>query len=459
MLGKLLLPELKVLIDARNFGGLREMLVNLPPPDLAELISDLPEEDQAVIFRILPRALASDTFAYLELDVQDTLLKSLGHNQVADILNAMTPDDRTALLEELPAEVTKQLLSLLSPGEQIVARSLLGYPEESIGRLMTTDYIAVRDSWTVNDVLAYIRQNGRDSETLNVVYVVNERGELIDDIRIRDFLLSPLDKRVSELMDRKFVALKATDDQETAVAAFRKHDRVALPVTDSEGVLVGIVTVDDVLDVAEEEATEDIHKFGATETLNEPYLKIALSKMVRKRVGWLITLFLGEMLTASALGYFEKEISRAVVLALFIPLIISSGGNSGSQAATLVIRALALGELGFMDWWRVMWREIISGIILGTVLGAIGFFRISLWQLFTPIYGEYWLFIAITVWITLIGVVLWGTLVGSMLPLFLKRLKLDPATSSAPFVATLVDVTGLVIYFTVAMAVLRGKLL
>jgi len=459
MLGKLLKPELRELIEARHFTALREMLMNLSPPDIAELISDLDDEEQAVIFRILPRQVASVTFAYFDLDVQEGLLKALGRNQVSEILNDMTPDDRTALLEELPAEVTIQLLALLSPEEQRIARSLLGYPEETIGRLMTPDYIAVRESWTVADVLAYIRQNGRDSETLNVIYVVDEHGKLIDDLRIRELLLAPLEKRVSDLVDRQFEALKATDDQETAVAAFRKHDRVALPVTDSEGVLLGIVTVDDILDVAEAEATEDIHKFGATEALDEPYLKVALSKMVRGRVGWLVLLFFGEMLTATAIGFFEGEIARAVILALFIPLIISSGGNSGSQAATLVIRALALGEVRLSDWWRVMSREIVSGVVLGMALGMIGFLRIATWHLFSDIYGPYWMSIGITIWITLAGVVLWGTLVGSMLPLILRRIGLDPATSSAPFVATLVDVTGIIIYFTVATLLLQGKIL
>ena len=459
MLGKLLKPELRELIEARHFTALREMLMNLSPPDIAELISDLDDEEQAVIFRILPRQVASVTFAYFDLDVQEGLLKALGRNQVSEILNDMTPDDRTALLEELPAEVTIQLLALLSPEEQRIARSLLGYPEETIGRLMTPDYIAVRESWTVADVLAYIRQNGRDSETLNVIYVVDEHGKLIDDLRIRELLLAPLEKRVSDLVDRQFEALKATDDQETAVAAFRKHDRVALPVTDSEGLLLGIVTVDDILDVAEAEATEDIHKFGATEALDEPYLKVALSKMVRGRVGWLVLLFFGEMLTATAIGFFEGEIARAVILALFIPLIISSGGNSGSQAATLVIRALALGEVRLSDWWRVMSREIVSGVVLGMALGMIGFLRIATWHLFSDIYGPYWMSIGITIWITLAGVVLWGTLVGSMLPLILRRIGLDPATSSAPFVATLVDVTGIIIYFTVATLLLQGKIL
>jgi magnesium transporter len=363
------------------------------------------------------------------------------------------------LLEELPAEVTKELLSILPADEREIAASLLGYPENSVGRLMTPEYIAVRPEWTVRYVLDYIRERGADSETLSNIYVVDDAGILIDDLRIRVFLLAPLHESVSELMDRRFVSLKATEDQETAVAVFRREDRTALPVTDTTGALIGIVTIDDVLDVAEQAATEDIQKIGGMEALDEPYMQIAFARMVRKRAGWLVVLFLGEMLTATAMGYFEDEIRRAVVLALFVPLIISSGGNSGAQAATLVIRALSLGEVGVRDWWRVMRREIRSGLALGSILGVIGFLRIAVWTSFTNIYGPHWPLIACTVALTLVGIVLWGTLAGSMLPLLLRRLGFDPAASSAPFVATLVDVTGVIIYFSIAAMLLKGALL
>jgi len=362
-------------------------------------------------------------------------------------------------LEELPAPVTRQLLALLTPGERSVAVALLGYPEGSIGRLMTPHYVAVREDWTVQAVLDYIRANGQDSETLNVIYVVDEHGLLIDDIRIREFLLTSPQNRVSELMDRQFVSLKATDDQQAAVTVFRKYDRVALPVTDTAGVLIGIVTIDDVLDVAEAKTTQEIQRIGGSEALDEPYMRISFSRMIRKRAGWLAALFLGETLTATAMGSFEQEIQKAVILAVFVPLIISSGGNSGSQASTLVIRALALGEVGLGDWWRVIRREMASGLALGVILGCIGVFRITLWSAFSDIYGAHWMLVALTVGLSLVGIVLWGTLIGSLLPFVLRRLGFDPATSSAPFVATLVDVTGLVIYFTVAMVVLRGTLL
>jgi magnesium transporter len=353
----------------------------------------------------------------------------------------------------LPAEVTRQLLALLTPAERSIALTLLGYPARSVGRLMTPHYVAVREQWTVREVLDYVRAHGQDSETLNHVYVVADSGLLIDDIRMRGFLLAVLDSRVSDLMDRQFVALKATDAQEAAVAVFRQYDRTALPVTDTAGMLIGIVTIDDMLDVAEATATREIHRIGGSEALDQPYMRIAFGRMIRKRAGWLTALFLGEMLTATAMGAFEEEISRAVVR------IISSGGNSGSQAATLVIRALALGEVTLRDWWRVMRREVLAGLSLGAILGSIGFLRIALWSTFSDIYGPYWLLVAITVAVALVGVVLWGTLSGSLLPFLLKRLGFDPAASSAPFVATLVDVTGLIIYFSVALVVLRGTLL
>jgi magnesium transporter len=405
----------------------------------------------------------SDLKAEIENVIRDrdpsTIRRMLAEADVAELLNDMAPDDRTHLLEELPASVTNQMLALLTAEERAVAISLLGYPEDSIGRLMTPDYVKVRPDWTVERVLDHIRQYGRDSETLSTIYVVDDQDVLLDDIRIRNILLASAETRIAELMDNKFVALEAADDQETAVSVFRREDLTALPVTDSSGTLIGIVTVDDVLDVAEAEATEDIQKIGGVEVLDRPFMQIGLTRMIRKRAGWLIILFLGEMLTATAMGFFEAQIAQAVVLALFVPLVISSGGNSGSQAATLVIRALALGELSLRDWSRVLGREILSGFALGLLLGAIGFLRIALWSTFFQAYGEHWFEVGLTVGVALVGVVLWGTVVGSMLPFVLQRIGLDPATSSAPFVATLVDVTGLVIYFSAAILILRGTLL
>ena len=451
--------ELAAVVRARDFTRLRDMVRNRPADDVAEVLTALGLEDQVVTFRVLPRRDAAAVFEYLTRETQETLLKAMAQEDVGALLNEMAPDDRTMFLEELPAAATRQMLTLLTPDERAVAVKLLGYPEGSIGRLMTPNYVAVREHWTIREVLDYVRSHGQDSETLNVLYVVDEHHALVDDIRIREILLTDPDHHVRDLLDRRFVALKATDDQETAVAAFRQHDRVALPVTDTAGMLIGIVTIDDIIDVAEATVTRDIQRIGGSEALDEPYMRIAFSTMIRKRAGWLTALFFGEMLTATAMGSFEAEISKAVVLALFVPLIISSGGNSGSQASTLVIRALALGEVGISDWWRVMRREVLVGLALGTILGAIGFLRISVWSGFSDIYGPHWMLLGITVSVALVGVVLWGTVVGSLLPLILRRLGFDPATSSAPFVATLIDVTGLVIYFTVAMVVLRGSLL
>ena len=371
----------------------------------------------------------------------------------------MAPDDRTRFLEELPPDRMQRLLALLSPEERKVAESLLAYPEDSVGRLMTPDYIAVKEHWTVEHVLDFVRTYGKDSETLNAIYVVDDRGKLVDDIRMRDVLLASPNARVQSLMDRSFVALRVTDDKAEAVEFFRKYDRTALPVTNDDGLLVGIVTVDDVLDVAEEEATREIQQLGGVQALEEPYITTPLVIMLRKRAPWLVLLFMGELLTASAMGHYEQMIAVAPVLALFVPLIISSGGNSGSQAATLIVRALGLGEFSVREWWRVLCREIASGLCLGLILGAIGFLRIAIWSQFSDFYGPHWHLIGLTLAVTLVGIVMWGTIAGAMLPILLKYIGFDPATSSAPFVATLVDVTGLVIYFTVALFFLSGTLL
>ena len=451
--------DLEAYIEARDFASLREEIKNWPAGDLAKLMEPLSAEKEAVVFRLLPRNQAAQIFSYLPSERQQELLKALAHEEVVNILNAMSDDDRTEFLEELPAQVTQRLLGLLSHEERQLASKYLGYPENSVGRLMTPHFVRVKPHWTVAHALDHIRRYGLDSETMSMIYVIDENGHLVDDLRIRHILLAQPEYLISDLMDERYVALKASDDREVAVEEMKDADLPALPVTDSQGVLIGIVTVDDILDVAEEEATEDIHKLGGSEALDEPYMEIAIPKMVRKRATWLVVLFLSEMLTATAMGKFEAEIAKAVVLSIFVPLVISSGGNSGSQASTLIIRAMALGEVTLQDWWHVMKREILSGLLLGGVLGTIGFVRITLWAEFFHAYGEHWLLLAITVGLSLIGIVLWGSLSGSMLPFVLKKAGLDPATSSAPFVATLVDVSGLVIYFTVAAIILRGTLL
>ena len=459
MIGSLIQPELVELIRQRNFNQLREILCGFPAPDLAEILGDLSPDDKAVLLRILPHDLATEVFEYLSVEDQENLLQALGNEQVARILNEMPPDDRTALLEELPSAATQKLLNLLSTAERKIAADLLGYPKGSIGRLMTPEYIAIQQNWTVAEVLAHLRRVGRERESLNELYVVDEKGRLVDSVRLRNLVVAELSTPVGELLDHQVFALRATDDQETAVAAFRKYDRTILPVLDSRDVLVGVVTVDDVLDVAEQEATEDIQKMGGMEALDAPYLKIAMLSMIRKRAGWLSILFISEMFTATAMGYFENELEKAAVLGLFLPLILSSGGNSGSQATSLIIRAMAVRDVTLRDWWRVLRRALMAGVALGVVLATIVLVRIFLWPHKETLYTTHYPLVAATVAFSLVGVVLWGSIVGSMLPFLLRRLGFDPAASSAPFVATLVDVTGIVIYFTVAYRILHGTLL
>lgn len=444
---------------SNNLHKIKRLVSGLEPEELAEIISASKKIDCRRVFQALEPEKATKTFEHLDFDIQNELLDSFTGEQVSNTLNKISPDDRTAFFEKLSENTLQKYLSVLTDEERKTAKELLQYPEDSIGRLMTPDFVSVKEDWTVGQALDYIRKHGRDSETLNNIYVTDLQGFLVDDIRVRELLLSPLDKKVNELMDRQFVSLDAKDDQESAVKSFKQTDRTALPVTDFKGLLLGIITVDDVMDVMEEEDTEDIQKFGGTEALEEPYLKVSLLKMISKRAGWLVVLFIGEMLTASAMSYFEDEIAKAVVLALFVPLIISSGGNSGSQAATLIIRAMALGEVTLEKWWYVMRREFLSGLVLGSLLGLIGFFRIFVWSLFTNVYGPHWMLLGITVGVSLIGVVLLGTIAGSMFPLLLKKLGADPAVSSAPFIATLVDVTGLLIYFGAAYLILTGTLL
>jgi magnesium transporter len=451
--------SVREIIRKGNYSELKEALDDWLSPEVVDLINRVAEEDKAVVFGALSPRITIKTFKVLGLTTQKKIIRDLPHAQAAKILNDIQPDDRTEFLSELHGEIVNALLKLLSEEERIVTLKLLGYPEHSVGRMMTPDYIAVKKDWTIQAVLEHLRMHGQDKETINVIYVVDDHGVLIDDVRLREFLFVDPGKKVSEVMDGRFTYLLVTDDEEKAIQIFRKNNRVALPVIDSHNILLGIVTIDDVLRLAQREETEDMQKIGGVEVLDEPYMNIPFLKLMKKRSGWLVILFLGEMLTATAMGYFEDEIAKAVVLALFVPLIISSGGNSGSQASTLIIRAMALGEVTLRDWWKVMRREINSGLFLGSLLGIIGFIRVAVWSQFTNMYGPHWLLVAMVVGFSLVGVVLWGTLSGSMLPLILKKCGADPAVSSAPFVATLVDVTGLVIYFTVALALLHGTIL
>ncbi len=427
--------------------------------DVAELIYNN-EDYESQIIAHLSMHRAVGVFKILEFPTQKSIIRHLPAFKTAELLNELPPDDRTAFLSELPSNAVRELVKMLNVEERKITLSLLGYPENSVGRLMTPDYVYVYEKDSVEEVFNTIRRYAKSSETIDVIYVINHKGELLDDIKIKDFILATPDKKVSDLMDGRFISLNTEDDQEIASEVFKMNNRVALPVVSKSNKLLGIVTIDDILWVAEEEYSEDIQKIGGTQALDEPYLEISPFKLFKKRISWLVVLFIGEMLTATAMGYFEDEIQKAVVLALFVPLIISSGGNSGSQASTLIIQAMAIGEITIANWWRVIRKELIQGLMLGTVLGLIGFIRVMVWAKILPgVYGLHETRIAFTVGFSLIGVVLWGTLSGSMLPIALKKLGADPAVSSAPFVATLVDVTGLVIYFSFAYLFLKGILL
>ncbi len=451
--------QFEEIIAQQNQLAIADFLNEQNISDVAELINNN-ENYEAPIIANMSIHRASKVFKILDFSTQKLIIKELPPNKTAELLNDLPPDDRTDFLEELPNAAIRDLIKLLNPEERKITLAMLGYPEDSVGRLMTPDYVYVYAHNTVAEVYETIRKFGKHSETTDVIYVIDEHGELLDDIRIRDFILATPEKTVAELMDERVVALNVNDDQEHANNVFKMNNRVALPVTDDNNKLLGIVTIDDMLWVANEEFSEDMQKMGGTEALSQPYLDTPLFSLFKKRIGWLVVLFLGELLTASVMQYFEHEIQKAVVLALFVPLIISSGGNSGSQASTLIIQAMAVGEITIAHWWRVLRREITSGLMLGAVLGIIGFIRVIVWHSIAPnIYGDHYVRIALAVGLSLIGVVLWGTLSGSMLPLLLKRLGADPAVSSAPFVATLVDVTGLLIYFSAAYFFLQGILL
>lgn len=460
MLGRLLSPEIEAMLEAKQTHAARAALVDLLSPEIADVLVELAPRLRAVAFRLLPRERAAEVFTYIPPEAQEELLNELNTEQLAQLFDEMAPDDRAELFDEIPGEVAAKLLELMKPDERRQTQAILGYPPQSVGRIMTPDYLAVRPEWTVAQALEHIRRHGKDAETFSRLYIVDEKRRLIDDIRLRQLLLVQPTETIRSLMKEQFIALHAQDDREEAVKMMERYDVPALPVVDRDGVLVGIVTFDDVADVAQAETTEDIQKMGAVQALEEPYITAPIPELIRKRGTWLAMLFLGEMLTASAMTHYEHEIAAAVVLALFVPLIISSGGNSGSQASTLIIRAMALGEIEQRDWWRVLRRELACGLSLGLLLGLIGVARINLWQwLGWADYTSHFELVAFTVGVAVLGVVLWGSIMGSMLPFVLRAVKLDPAVISAPLVATLVDVTGLIIYFTTAAVVLRGTLL
>lgn len=445
-----------------SFVGIGEMVSDLAPADLAELINQLTLAEAASVISMLPVPRAVEVCNQPTMRRRAAILEQLEPSQVAQILAGLSADERTDIVQKMGYHERHRILPKLSAEMRKELEGLLQYPPHSAGGNMTTEFVRLDPKMTVGEALKRIRSVAREKESIYACYVMEPgTAHLLGAVSLRDLVMAELDAPITEVMRKKPVTVNVLDDQEEVAKKIGKYNLLAVPVLEQDGSVVGFVTVDDVIDVLVEEQTEDILRMAAVEpsALDKPYMQVALPLMIKKRAGWLVILFLGEMLTATAMGFFEKEIERAVVLALFVPLIISSGGNSGSQASTLVIRALALGEVTLRDWFRVMRREIFSGLGLGVILGSIGFLRITMWSAFSHIYGSHWLLVALTVGVALIGIVLWGTLAGSMLPFMLRRLGFDPATSSAPFVATLVDVTGLVIYFSVAVVFMRGTLL
>jgi len=431
---------------------------------LIESWASLPEEDRQEAFRSLSRPDAEDLFLRLSPSDQHDLIRELPNIQRRSWIRLLAPDDAADLIQQFAYEDRAQILALLDIGTMKEVVALLAYAEDDAGGLMNPRFIRIRPDVPVDVAIRYIRAQAKAKvETIHYVYVLDHEQRLLGAMSFRDLLLAPPDRVVSEIMKTELKTLPEDMDQEEVGRQFSQSGLSALPVVDAEGHMKGIVTVDDAVQVVEQEATEDIHKLGGTGTFDEAYLQIGLGSMLKKRAYWLVILFAGEMLTATAMAHYEQEIEKAVVLALFIPLIISSGGNSGSQATSLMIRALALKEVRLQDWWRVLRREILVGALLGAILGTIGLFRVTLWPHIWPkyldVYGPHYMRVGAAVAVALVGVVLWGSLAGSMLPFALRRVGLDPATASAPLVATLVDVTGLIIYFSVASVLLHGVML
>ncbi len=451
--------QFEEVIASENKLAIQDFLNHQNISDVADLIYEN-EDFEAQIISHISLHRAASVFKILDIHAQKRIIKNLPAFKTTELLNELPADDRVAFLEELPTSIVRDLIKTLDPDERRDTLELLGYPENSMGRIMTPDYVYVYEENTVAEVFETIRKHAKGSETIDVIYVINENDELLDDIRIRDFILAEPDTKVKDMMDGRSIVLHVNDDQEIASEAFRMNNRVALPVTDDKNILLGIVTIDDILWVAEEELSEDIQKIGGTEALDQPYLDMPFWKLIGKRAPWLVILFAGELLTASAMSFFEDEIKQVIVLNMLVPLIISSGGNTGSQASTLIIQAMAKAEITIADWYTILKREIKSGLVLGGILGLVGFLRTYMWSYVEPhLYGSHTFELAMVTGSSVLGVVLWGTLAGSMLPIFLKWMKFDPATSSAPFVATLVDVTGIIIYFSMAYLFLSGILL
>lgn len=460
MLLQLIKPEFQELIEAKNWVALKDVLADVPAADISDMLVELEGDIAVVVFRLLKKSKAADVFAELPSNKGVQLIELFTTQQLTDVMGNLEPDEAVSLLDELPGHLTQLVMNTMKPEDQKQVKKLLGYPEESVGRLMTPRYVRVKKDWTVSRSMEHIRKYANIAETLNVIYVVDDRERLIDDLRITALIVAGLEQTIDELMDESFNALNVNDDQEEAVKMFAKYDRVALPVIDSDGILVGIVTVDDVIDIAEEETTEDMQKMAGMDALDDYYSQTAIFEMVKKRLGWLSILFVGQILTALTMGHYEELLQKVVFLSFFVPLIISSGGNSGTQAATLIIRALATDDIKFENWKKVLRRELTSGLMLGSFIGILGFTTLLIWE---SVEGQPFnletILTSAVVGSSLLIIVLFGNFVGSMLPFVMTKLKLDPAVSSTPFVATIMDVSGIIIYFTIALALLSNIIL
>jgi len=447
MVINLLKPEIINLIRNKDYKSIKEAISDWQPGEILDLLTSLPDEEQIIFFRLLPKQQAADVFSLLDPDDQMGIIEKLKEEKVKVVLNEMDPDDRTAFFEEIPSPVMLKLLNLLSPKERKDTLKLLGYPEDSVGRLMTPDYVKIGQKWTVEMALKHIRKYGKDAETIDVIYVVDENNKLIDCINLKKIILSDPMQQIETIMDYHYVSLSPYDDREKAVQLMQKVDVFVLPVVGSDGVLLGIVTADDVLDVAQEEATEDIQKSASIEPLEISYTKSSPFLLYRKRVIWLLVLLLADFLSSGVIAAFSGVLQAFIVLSFFIPVLIDSGGNTGTQSATLIIRGLALGEIDFKQWWKILLKEIGVGLLLGITLGFIVFLRGYFWKGNTEV--------AFVIGLSMIVLVIWANLIGSMLPLALSKFRIDPAVVSGPFITSIVDASGLFIYFYIAKLILH----
>ncbi len=442
MFAKLILPDIQELLEKKDLKSIKEVFYELMPPDIAELLQEVDEKQLVLVFRLIPKEKIADVFSELEPSVQEFILNHFADEEIKELLAELDPDDRTSLFEELPGTFTQKLINFLSEKERKEALKLLGFPEDSVGRLMTPDYVAVRPNWSIQKSFDHIKKYGKDAETIDMIYVVDHNWKLLDDIPIRRFILYEPDDLVKNIMDNFFVSIEANEDQERAYELIKKYNLTVLPVVDKDGTLMGIVTIDDILDINEEEITEDFQKASAISPTEENYFFSSAKALYKKRIGWLLILLITDFLSSSIIAHFENAIQTIIALAFFIPVLIDSGGNIAAQSSTLVIRALATGELTIRNWLHVMKKELIIGLMIGITLGLILYVRGFFWR-GGPTVG-------LVVGLSMVGITIWSNLLGSLLPIVLTKFKLDPAVISSPLLTTVVDSTGLLIYFWLA---------